>query len=338
MTEPPIPAAPFDPPPPTPYVDRSGTLVAFGIFELLIGAICCLLVVFLLAGAVLMARAPVPSSGVQPMSLQQAAGAALFYVLAAVGFAILGVGSIRARRWARTLSLIVAWMWLAGGCMGILFLILAGKGLFSSNPAMATLGPQAVPFFVGCMVVGFGALFILLPGLLVLGYGHPNVKATVEAKDPVVRWTDRCPAPVLALSLGFAFNVLFLPLGFPYRNAFPFFGTVVTGAAGALLRLALAGICAFLAWGFYRLRTAAWWGALALWLFGIPSSFLSFRNPAGLRELYTKMGYPSAQVDQMIRLYQGLFGDQTLLVLLGVVIFASLAYLLWVRRYFASPR
>ena len=48
----------------------------------------------------------------------------------------------------------------------------------------------------------------------------------------------------------------------------PLFGVFVSGAAGAAVILLLALVLAYLAWGTYRLRMAAWWGMLLLWIVG----------------------------------------------------------------------
>ncbi len=98
------------------------------------------------------------------------------------------------------------------------------------------------------------------PGILVRFYRSPHVKATFEAKDPSLPWTDRVPAPVLALTLLFGFGAVSGLLGVAYR-AFPVFGRILTGIPATLLSsLAVGALCALLAWGTYHRRPAAWWG------------------------------------------------------------------------------
>ena len=36
-------------------------------------------------------------------------------------------------------------------------------------------------------------IYIVIPGVAVLFYRSPHVKHTCEVRDPVERWTDRCP-------------------------------------------------------------------------------------------------------------------------------------------------
>ena len=60
-------------------------------------------------------------------------------------------------------------------------------------PPVAKLMIVLIPF----LMMGF--VFVLLPIAWVLFYRSRHVQATCEARDPVARWTDACPLPVLAL-------------------------------------------------------------------------------------------------------------------------------------------
>ena len=57
-----------------------------------------------------------------------------------------------------------------------------------------------------------GVFFVILPAVWIFFYKSRQVKATCEARDPVARWTDACPLPVLALCLWFLFFRLGLVL------------------------------------------------------------------------------------------------------------------------------
>jgi hypothetical protein len=52
-----------------------------------------------------------------------------------------------------------------------------------------------------------GVVFVLLPAIWTYFYRSPHVKATCEARDPVARWTDACPLPVLGFCLWLLFSV-----------------------------------------------------------------------------------------------------------------------------------
>jgi hypothetical protein len=318
-------------PVPPPYTDRSGGLVAFGILEIVLGLLCLGLVAVVLAGAVASSTfaASLPP-GPRPLQLHQALLSVSIYLVAAIGFVCLGIGSTLARRWARTLTLILSWFWLAVGLFGFVFMLAVGPSLL---PRVA--GTPASPVFIlGCMAVFFGLFFVLLPGVFVLFYRSPNVRATCEAKDPVLRWTDHCPAPVLAVALGLAWNAFFLPLSLAFSSFVPVFGFLVGGPPALVLQIALCGICAVLAWAVYQLRPAAWSVVLVLWLLSLASTVMTFRDVGRLRELYEKMGLPPEQVETTVRLISG---NRGFLLLLGASVVAGLLYLLWIRKYFYPP-
>ena len=83
----------------------------------------------------------------------------------------------------------------------------------------------------------------MLPGILVLFYRGPNVRATFEAKDSSVPWTDRVPAPVLALTLLLVFAGVGALLALSY-GVLPLFGTLLTGVPAVLGILVSAALCA----------------------------------------------------------------------------------------------
>jgi MFS family permease len=326
IESPTVAASPYPPP----YADRSGGLVAFGVLQIFLGLVCLGLVALLLVGAASSAFAASLPPGSQPLQLHQALFTASIYVVAAIVFVCLGIGSILARRWARTLTLILSWNWLAVGLFGLVFLLVAGPSLLPRAPA----APASPGFVLGCMAVVFFLFFVLLPGAFVLFYRSPNVQATCEAKDPVLRWTDHCPAPVLAVALGLAWNALFLPLSLPYSSFVPVFGFLVGGPLAFALRIVLCGVCAVLAWAVYQLRPAAWSVVLVLWLLSVASTVMTFRDGGKLREFYEKMGLPPQQVEMAVRLISENLG---FLFVMGALMVAGFLYLLWIRRYFYPP-
>src|SRR4029079_15914317 len=89
-------------------------------------------------------------------------------------------------------------------------------------------------------------IYIVIPGIAVLFYRSPHVKHTCDVRDPVARWTDRCPLPVLALCLLQAFSVPVVLLTIPvYGAVFPLAGFVVQGWTARLLWLVVAVFLAY---------------------------------------------------------------------------------------------
>ena len=122
-------------------------------------------------------------------------------------------------------------------------------------------------------------IYILLPGVFLVFYQRESVRATCQRRDPQIPWTYRCPMPVLALSILHASSaVLWMPLMAAYGCVMPVFGMILSGPAGAGDALVDIGD-GLPAWGMYRLRMAAWWGTLLLWILGV-LNMASSRRPA----------------------------------------------------------
>lgn len=324
----------FTPSAPAPlYKDRSTGLVLFGVLELGIGLLCLLGFAFMLLSAGITASGAAP--GAPAMNRGTIVSGSLFYLGFAAFFGAMGVGSLLARRWARTLMLIVSWLWLAVGIFAAVAVVFFLPGMFEQFAAAG--GPdsaQAAAFARGCTIVLVVVLYILLPLVFLLFYRSPHVKATVEARDPRLRWTDRCPAPVLAASLLLGYGAVGSLITIATYQAVPVFGQVLTGASAIAFMAVMTAICAALAWAAYRLRPWAWWGMLGLWVFGAVSSAFFFLRDFDWRELYDAMGMLTPEMEQM-----GIFDfweNPAMRLLVAVSLLAGLGYLLWIRRYFAT--
>jgi MFS family permease len=319
------------PPPIQPsYKDRRTGLIVFGVFAILIGAFCALLVPLAIFGQVMTAR----RLGTDFDASAAIIGAFVYGVMAVV-MIWLGVGSVLARRWARALLLCLGWIGLIIGLIAMPAVFVAMNSIGDAMRAQGQVVPAAT-----LAVIKFVALattfviYIVIPGVAVLFYRSPHVKHTCEVRDPVVRWTDRCPLPVLALVLMKGFGALVVLLILPiYGHAFPVYGTVVLGWESRFLWVAVIVFMAYAARGFYRLDLRVWRiylvGAMVLWA----SSLVTFQR-IGLVEFYRQMGLPERQLLMMEKnpLLQG--NSLLWISLLSMVVF--LGYLLYVRRYFTA--
>ncbi len=90
------------------YKNRSTGLIIFGILTLLLGGLCALFIPLMLFGQTMAAKAP---NAPPPNTAMLLPGLAMYGGLA-VALIWLGIGSIKARRWARALLLIFSWTWL----------------------------------------------------------------------------------------------------------------------------------------------------------------------------------------------------------------------------------
>src|SRR5208282_5179824 len=195
---------PPPPPPPPAYKDRSTGLLVFGIVEICLGGLAVLAALFTLLSTVLVSRAAAPRLAV-------AAPVILLYILLGVVFVTLGAGSIGARRWARALTLIVSWIWLIGGICGLIIALAVVPATMRATIANMPQGPRPVPAGLMAAIVSlmaaFAALFyVVLPLVLILFYRSRDVRETCNRRDPVERWTDRTPLPIIGASLLLAYG------------------------------------------------------------------------------------------------------------------------------------
>jgi hypothetical protein len=318
---------------PIPYRDRSAGLILIGLLEIGLALLCLLMLAFV--GMATLSLSTMPEAGAAGGSPKAMLAGAAFYLLIGVFFGVMGVGTLRGRRWARSIMLVISWMWLVIGLFSMIVGVIILPKMMAAMSAGTSADPSMSTAMTGCILVVLGLLYIVLPGILVLFYRGPNVKATFEAKDPSIPWTDRVPLPVLALTLVFGFGAASSLLGLTYR-AFPVFGRMLTGIPAALAFLAVGALCAFLAWGTYHRRPAAWWGLVATWILGcVNGAFLLLGGGAGLRRMYVAMDTPEIQMQQMERMgIYDIWTNPVILTLMVVVWLGWLGFLIWVKRYF----
>jgi hypothetical protein len=258
----------------------------------------------------------------------------LFYGLLAVYYITTGIGTVRLRRWARPIVLIVSWFWLVSGVFAMAMVSTFLPKMMEQMPAPPGTTSDVMAFAQGCAFFFFAVFYLILPGIFVSVYGSQSVRATFERRDPVARWTDRCPTPVLGLSFLLAYAALGMLFG-ATMPALPVFGFAVGGAASTVLCLGLAALLGFLALATYRLRPWAWWTALFFWLLGAASAVSFVVRGFDWQQFYGQMGLPADQIAMIEKM--GVFNflkTPEFLGLVGFFIAGSLAFLLWVKKHF----
>jgi hypothetical protein len=318
---------------PPAYKDRRTGLVIFGIVEIILGGWAVLLVGLMVLGQVMMSR----NTG-EPPQLRMILPNVAVYGMMAILLVTLGIGSLGARRWARALSLVLSWAWLVAGIFGVgAMAFLLPKMLRTTAGAGPGLPPpaRAAIIVVALSVAGVG--FVLIPALMVLFYQSRHVKATCEARDPHVRWTDACPLPVLGLSLWLGLSAAYmLIMPFFVNGVFPFFGVLLSGWSGSLAYFVLAGLWIYSAFAAYQLEPAGWWLVLVSFCLMSISAVLTFSH-VEFAELYRQMGYSPAQVQMMTQF--NFIGASHIGYLSAVGAVPALLYMLWVKHFFhpAAP-
>lgn len=311
------------------FKDRTTGLIVFGILEIIFGAFCALTVPLMIFG--MFASASLHKSAASPANTGTIIPGILIYILMAVWFIWMGIGSIKARRWARALLLISSWFWLISGMIGMVFVLAFLPNMFN-HVGKSEQMPQQMAAIIKYVTIGFTAIFdVIIPGELVFFYGSKHVKATCELKDTQIHWTDRCPLPVLAISLISGFwAASILLIGF-YGWTIPFFGIILNGMSGAGAAFAGALLLGYVAWGAYRLSIKAWWCAVALTIAWGVSMGITFSRVTWI-ELYEKMNLSAQQLEIIKQLTLPQTSWTVLSLELCVVVI--LAYLLYTRRYF----
>jgi hypothetical protein len=313
------------------FKDRKTGLVIFGIFHIIIGAFCALFMLLTIVGA--MALRNLGETTIVVMSVGQMILVVFLYLLLAIWFVWMGIGSILARKWARALILITSWLWLICGIITFIAILSVMPNIFSPLAAGEEIPREAV-VIAQAIVTAFSVfVLIVIPGAFVLFYSSRHVKATCEQKDPRRRWTDKAPLPVITLSSLLGCMAISIPLMGFYRWTSHFFGVVLSGIPGAVIVLVYAVLFAYAAWGTYKLQVKAWWCGF-LSTFALEVSMVITFSRVSLGEFYEKMGVPQERLEIIQRL--DLFHDPRVLILGGLVIIGFLGFMVYTKRYFKA--
>ncbi len=326
------------PVPPPSHADRSTGLVVFGIVQIILGLLSALMIP-LIAFAAVVSRLG-PSGAMHPGQLLSATST---YAFAAVALVMLGIGSIQYRRWARALTLITSWYWLIMGTLITVLLtavmpVAMRTALQSQQHTGNTPSPEiataAMAIIVTLVIIFLAFFLVVVPIAFVVFYTRADVAATCRDRDPVERWTDRTPLPVLGASLVFFVGALYLLVVGVTTPIFPFFGRYLTGIPGAACFLVLAALDGYLAVATYHLNITGWWIAAITLPLRLLSMGLTYVK-ADLMQAYSQMGRSDAEL-RMLQSSPILRGHIVLWwSLLSLVVFFG--YLLWIKRYFKPP-
>jgi MFS family permease len=318
--------------PPPVFQDRKTLLVVFGILHIFLGAVCALLAPIALVGLIISKY--MPPNTAATTSITMMIMVVCIYILLAIWFIWMGIGSIKARRWARALILVFSWLWLVIGVVMTVMMFFYIPNMFGNLP-QANQMPQA--FFIIMkifMALLMFFLYIVIPGMFVLVYRGENIRRTCEFYDRQVRWTDRCPLPVLTLVLLFGMGAFSFLLMLFYKGLFPFFGTLVQGLPGIAIVLALAALFGYISRGMYRMDIKAWRVAVIVIILIGASVIVTFLQ-ISIWDLYTAMGYSEQQIELM---KQYVFPNNMFKMFSGLWAIPIVGYLLFMRKYFIKMK
>ena len=284
-------------PAPPRFKDRSTGLVVFGALTLLMGSVAALCIPLFSIGKTSLrpiAFARHDPSWTPAMVIIGIVAAALIW---------LGIGSIKARRWACALMLIFSWSWLGVGgyvVASMAFILPKTLPTFTTRGTVGhpAIRPELLNKVMFAIFLGLGVAFVILPAVWTFFYRSPQVKATCDARDRVRSWTDHCPLPVLGFCLWLIFSATaLLIMSMANHSVMPFFGKLLTGTPGLIVGLTIVAIWGYSAWSLYRLEQHGWWLMLvALTLFIVSNAMTFARHD--VMELYQLMGHSPSQVTQ----------------------------------------
>jgi len=313
---------PLSPQPPTDR-DRSTRLIVSGVFLCLLACCAFFFAVVTVASMLYVRRLPEVPETTQ-LGLGQVISGSLVYCIMGASLLTLGIGSIRRRRWARPLVLIVGWGWLVIGALVCL--------VMTAVLPIATEGlppdPTARAAFYGCFGSVLGFLGIVVPLLLVGLYRGADVRATLAAHDPQERWTDRIPTPLLGLSFWLGFSAVSSLLS-AFNPILLIGSRIVTGPIAVATYVATAVVMAGVAVGLARRSRIAWWTGVAIFaLWSIGSAFTLPR--VDFDEVMAQMNtaQPAGAPDMSF-----LFHDPRFFVSMALVWLGTIGYFVYVRRY-----
>ncbi len=314
------------------FRDRSRWLVVVGMIEILIGCFSGLLGLLLSLFSPFFRQNPATESLVSGKML---VATVLMLAALALLFVWLGIGTVRARRWALDMMLVTAWLWLIVGALALILVFLVLPRVLSemAGPGQGPLGAAeiAVAMVIFAAVLGFP--YVILPGFFVLFYSGKNVRRTFETRDPTVRWTGKCPLPVLTASQFLAGSAITPIVMLAYTDTVPVFGAVLAGFPARLILILTALLYGYLTWAIYKLKAHAWWISLLFTILSLAWFLGSYTNSV-VAELSAKEDFSLRLGDQIISM--DLLGGKVIPVLVGILGAAWVVFLILIKKYFRT--
>jgi hypothetical protein len=326
----PSPAPPDEAPPVVASAlrDRTGFLGFLGVVEIIIGAFVAILGLMSFVGTI----AGMGNAG-EPRQLAAARAIGVFFYCGAAAFLILvGIGTIRIRRWARALMLVASWSMVAGAIPGLAFAALILTRVMQ-NVEPAGSDPTLVRVLTWTVMGVVGFFMIAMPFGFALAYNGRHVRHTFATKHPERSWVDGRPTGVLAVGL---LMILFgvLQAAGSSTGLGVLFGVPLQGLPAIAANLVIAGAWVGLGWGILALRRRAWIASFLFVILVHASAYLTYRHMSFL-EMGYRLGWDAGQatlLNDVAPLMER--GSGVAAVAFGV---AWLASLLALRRHFA-PR
>jgi len=231
-----------------------------------------------------------------------------------IGLVYLGISSMKAHRWSRTLLFLFSWY----SAISILFGFVM---CFWFAPFLAKNSTLIV------YLIGF-SLIMLINIVGIIFYGHRSTKTICEKLYPSSCWTDHCPTPVLAACLFLTIGLypytptalLFDSYSFPLIRYFHSYQT--------MLLIPLLVLWAYGIWKIYQLSLIGWW------IHFVSLIVIGSFNLIAYACYHIEVSFWRGTVTPAMLAY---INSYNYWCLISPCLFL-LAYLLWIKKYFTKPK
>jgi hypothetical protein len=250
-----------------------------------------------------------------------------YYIVAAL-FIPVGIGHVKLRRWALTLTQLYLWFWAGTG------LLLFGNWI-GLTPAILRLDLSRDVLILRLVITGVASftLLILTPVLALWFYKSEKVRSIFEGHDANTYWTERYPFPLLALILLLIILIIVLHSAIFFQSLFPMFGQIMLGRQSVYLLAFCILFSGVLIYGTVRLKTWAWWSSLAYLSLLTISTVMSFSR-YDFHEIILMTHLPAYEMELINGL--AMLHDYRLVSLFAPPLLAALGLVLYSKRYFGG--
>ncbi len=310
-----------------PERDHSTGLAVFGTLEVVLGILAFTAAMFLM---ILVSEAGL--GGMKPSHFGMVMG---LLVYLSAWFIVVGLGSIKARRWARVLVLVGSWVTIFFGTMALALLLYILPGVYDMVADLEVLSASASMGVISFSIVVLFVLQLLMPAVAIGFYSLKGVIATCERLNPEPCWSDRCPLPLLAMGFISVLGSLSVLLGATNNYIVFLFGHVWVGWKGFGVVLLISAVCGYVGWGAFMRKMHAWWMAYSMIIITSASMMLSF-SEIQMGDIYQAMNYTAEQLAQLENMK--LLSPAVLTFVTCVWGIMACIYLVWVRDCFLPER
>ena len=310
-----------------PNRDRTVGLLLFGMFEVALGILS-----FSLAMLLLVTVSSTGLGGMKPSHFWMSMG--ILFCLT-VWFILMGLGSMKARRWARALVLVGAWVTILLGTFALALMLYVIPEIYNVLVDLGGVDQHVAMGWLYFAVFSLLLLEVVFPLVAIGFYSLAGVQATCERKNPEDSWTDRYPLPLLAMGFISVLGSLSIIVGSSANYVVFLFGRIFSGPTGMLVVALLSGACAYVGWGAFKRNKHAWWGAYGIVLITSISTMLTFAE-LDMKNLYTHMNYNAEQIERLMRI--DLINPAGLTFASCIWGVMACIYLVWIRDCFMPEK